>query len=1261
MSLSSKTSRFVSLLVVMALLMTLVVQMPVKAAPAAYFTFPAYSSTPDGAKSNPVNSNIISEFRATFSQTVPTTLSYTVQQMVLDSGNQWVENGTPSQYPNATPVKSGPTGQEFTLSNVQLFVGMNKITITTPNGVEGICYVYYDNAPVIHSITINDGVPLNSTSPVYVNNATQFFIIQTENADAVSVNGVNATAYGQNSFSISNFALTPGLNTLIIQATSNTRLYEIKRSIIYIDGPGAMYNVFMQSDANNAANDAVQIDGGNVVSSANGLPLGLKGEIAIPASSGIDPAMQFTQIDLIRDNVGVFSIPTSDPQLAGKITISTPVDDGRGHKIYTYFIDLSAVTASAGWPINTNGTYRFTLNGDYYDGGTQRQPFSSMVSFTYKDSSKASIANVQQIFGVDPSNNTGGTAGYFSSSISNLPIYALVSVQNNAGDFTPSVSVTQDGVTKTLVSGTDYVVFDPNTTPGQGSKKIRINSLPFTGSMTLNFSIQDGSNIDNYLPISINYTPVPSIVLYGIYDGDNYTLPTLPNFTGKLFNFVTNAEKQSIVVRVNGIAVHANIDITNSTFSVVNADSTNPNQLTNILAQGPNEVVVSGTAQGIPVETRITVYYYTDDAPDIKKPYPVPVVTTGTKNISDPDQKFVQDASVTDTYNTTEKTADILIGTADTDKLIVMLDGEQFFVISFNSDGSIQTPLPMTVDGIQITTESRLPGYFRITNLPLNMGANSIVVKATKGPVSTSVPLTVVRSNAPYQILSPVLPQERVINQNFLKVEISAEGADSVIVGKDTVLEKVTENNTEYFTGTIYDLKKGSNTIEYTIIIGENEIEDEFEVVYANSNTIGAQYSEQIGSRGKIDMFNKAVSIQFPKGTMLTPVNDTTQKVELFDSQRVLAGIADPVDGRTKKTVSHLGSISEIHTMGNFMSSMLTVPYHFGYASNLYWIDAGYYDSTQPGYVQQNGMHPYYGQELQITNPNGNNTTYNIWNRQGNYWLKPTVRGTITLQYDSNIRDVAANQLSIWRFGYDQDARSMKWTNIGGKVNAKSHTITASMDQFGYYAVFYNNFGFDDTQNHGFARDDMEIVFAKGIMNSKSGGEFGAYEPTTRGEFAQALVKVLDIPLDYDPNNRLFYDVPPYIYASPYWDYRYIETAGQNGFVRGVGIQQFAPDSPVTREQAAIMIAYAMNLKMNTNYDAAKTKLDKVFTDSGTINYYARAAVEAVYSKKLMQGKLVPNSDPEQDPLLIFDPTARITRAETAKLLVNLMRANKLL
>ncbi|MFP3513234.1 S-layer homology domain-containing protein, partial [Peribacillus sp. SIMBA_075] len=88
------------------------------------------------------------------------------------------------------------------------------------------------------------------------------------------------------------------------------------------------------------------------------------------------------------------------------------------------------------------------------------------------------------------------------------------------------------------------------------------------------------------------------------------------------------------------------------------------------------------------------------------------------------------------------------------------------------------------------------------------------------------------------------------------------------------------------------------------------------------------------------------------------------------------------------------------------------------------------------------------------------------------------------------------------------------------------------------------------------------------------------------------------------------------------------------------------------REEAAIMIARAMNLKLGT-LDASKLALGKMFTDAKDVGYYAAPSVLVVSKAKLMNGE--PNEVDVKKPTYSFKPTNNLTRAEMAIITIRVM------
>ncbi|MNW58153.1 Endo-1,4-beta-xylanase A precursor [compost metagenome] len=194
---------------------------------------------------------------------------------------------------------------------------------------------------------------------------------------------------------------------------------------------------------------------------------------------------------------------------------------------------------------------------------------------------------------------------------------------------------------------------------------------------------------------------------------------------------------------------------------------------------------------------------------------------------------------------------------------------------------------------------------------------------------------------------------------------------------------------------------------------------------------------------------------------------------------------------------------------------------------------------------------------------------------------------------------------------------------------------------------------YQDITNHPWARNLLNALYSKGIMNNLRFNAFGADDQTTRGEFATLLIKGLDIPLNYT-NTQTFTDVSPTT-KSDTWDYASIETAARAGIVTGLSDGYFGVEDSITREQAAVMIARAMSSKLAANDSKLSSALAKSFQDSTSIEYYARPSVQAITKAKIMEGSPVQVTGSTKT-MYQFNPKGNLTRAEAAKIAVELLK-----
>ncbi|SEN63672.1 S-layer homology domain-containing protein [Paenibacillus sp. OV219] len=521
----------------------------------------------------------------------------------------------------------------------------------------------------------------------------------------------------------------------------------------------------------------------------------------------------------------------------------------------------------------------------------------------------------------------------------------------------------------------------------------------------------------------------------------------------------------------------------------------------------------------------------------------------------------------------------------------------------------------------------------------------------------------------PYDIIRPLLPTKGIINKNFVEVVIKAPSAESVVINKVTA-EKIkydadnsggaTGGDYDAFRATVEDLKPGVNKISFTIQSKNDKTTDYFNITYSPTNIPGAELMQLMKNSHKV--FDNALSLTFPKGTTLTRRDFNVPdkyKNQIYTGHKLLFAIANGEDGVVDR--------HEFETLPSNFDRILesfgtrfkfSFPSRFTKASPVYWIDAGLADdmSSADKYdPQTTGVDPYqfpgaigtYGTKI---------PTYD--ERPDDRELVTSKIGSLTLSFDPSMRDSVGTIVTVYRY----DVKNKYWENLGGVVDNKKNTVTVPFNQFGYYVVAKMVYGFNDVSDHPYARNYMEAMYAKGIMNSAGLDEFGANIYVSRGEFARMLVKALDVPLNYELGKSHFDDVASITNPDALWDYRYVETAAREGIIRGKQPRTFAPSDNLSRQEAAVILARALDSKLDTDATKINKALEKQFKDFGEVDYYARAAVSAIAKKGYIQGSPLDSKDPKKG--YAFEPQSSLLRSDAAiilgKVLADLKRLPKL-
>ncbi|MDP1509476.1 S-layer homology domain-containing protein [Paenibacillus ottowii] len=168
--------------------------------------------------------------------------------------------------------------------------------------------------------------------------------------------------------------------------------------------------------------------------------------------------------------------------------------------------------------------------------------------------------------------------------------------------------------------------------------------------------------------------------------------------------------------------------------------------------------------------------------------------------------------------------------------------------------------------------------------------------------------------------------------------------------------------------------------------------------------------------------------------------------------------------------------------------------------------------------------------------------------------------------------------------------------------------------------------------SHSYAYQSIISLYAKGILTGTQPGYFSPKKAVTRAEWVTALDRTLGL----EPVQAVvssYRDVPKQA-----WYYGWIEAASQLDIVQGGSSATFHPNSPITRQEAALMIARLIRSSDGSG-DATSS-----FTDRDEIADWALEGVTTVNLYGFMKGE---NN--------YFRPASSLTREETAALLERLL------
>ncbi|MDN5351783.1 MAG: large repetitive protein [Clostridiales bacterium] len=178
------------------------------------------------------------------------------------------------------------------------------------------------------------------------------------------------------------------------------------------------------------------------------------------------------------------------------------------------------------------------------------------------------------------------------------------------------------------------------------------------------------------------------------------------------------------------------------------------------------------------------------------------------------------------------------------------------------------------------------------------------------------------------------------------------------------------------------------------------------------------------------------------------------------------------------------------------------------------------------------------------------------------------------------------------------------------------------------YRIEYGEKTFEDLSGFEWARQAIEVMAAKGILNGTSENLFSPGASITRADYLTLLVATLNLRAPVQGN---FDDVLPGAYY-----YESVGIARALGIVSGSGSNAFEPNQTISRQDMMVMTAKALEQYSTLSADEKEAMLGR-FSDRSEVSDYASDSIAWLLFEGLLSG-----SDGK------INPESNSTRAEAA-------------
>lgn len=171
----------------------------------------------------------------------------------------------------------------------------------------------------------------------------------------------------------------------------------------------------------------------------------------------------------------------------------------------------------------------------------------------------------------------------------------------------------------------------------------------------------------------------------------------------------------------------------------------------------------------------------------------------------------------------------------------------------------------------------------------------------------------------------------------------------------------------------------------------------------------------------------------------------------------------------------------------------------------------------------------------------------------------------MSIPYTPSATELAhKEQITVWYI----DGQGNLISVPSGRYDEKTGMVSFTTTHFGTFAVAYVNKSFTDISKHGWAKQAIEVLASKGVIQGTSDTTFAPNAKIKRADFIVLLVKALGLTEAAGDN---FADVKSTAYYA-----EAIGIAKKLGIVQGKGGNVFEPEANITRQEMMALATRAL-------------------------------------------------------------------------------------